>query len=376
MEENYSHVLQKLEAEDNLRTLRTGAPEGKYIFYGGRRHLNLSSNDYLGVASRAELQREFLSSLDPGRYLMGNPSSRLVTGNSTEYDELESTISSLFPGRECLVFGSGYLANCAILPALTSPDDVILADRLVHASIIEGLRLSKCTWERFRHNDPEHLESLIRKHRSRGCGKIWVVTESVFSMDGDLAPIPELVKLKHRYDLGLYLDEAHAFGVLGKRGAGLAEASGLSGEIDLTVITLGKAAASQGGAAICSHQARQLLINRARGVIFSTALPPVSLAWSSFVVSRFPYMDEERSHLAALCALFAGDSLPRPSHIIPVMAHGNREAGELAQTMRQEGYWVTPIRYPTVAKGQARVRLSLTAAMEPGELEKLVTLCR
>ncbi len=376
MERRYADILEGLAAEDNLRTLRETVPEGRHLLYGGRRYLNLSSNDYLGIATDTVLQEEFIANLEkPDRFVMGNPSSRLMTGNGPEYAALEGSLAGLFGSRECLVFGSGYLANSAILPALTSPGDVILADRLVHASIADGMRLAGCAWERFRHNDTDHLEKLINRHAGRGCGTVWVVTESVFSMDGDHAPLPELCALRERYGVRLYLDEAHAFGVYGPAGAGLAAAMGLDRCFDIIVATLSKAVASQGGFAVCNAQVKQMLVNKARGVIFSTALPPVSLMWSKFVVDRLAGMDGRRRHLAALAALIAPPGR-RPSHIVPVMAYGNGDAARLADRLRDEGYWVTPIRYPTVPKGQARVRLSLNAAMERGEIEKLARLCR
>lgn len=377
MDRKYTDILNTLAAEDNLRTLRETVPDGRYLVYGGRRYLNLSSNDYLGIGTDTELQQEFLAGLGtPGRFLMGTPSSRLMTGNGPEYTALEKSVSALFGGdRECLVFGSGYLANSAVLPVLTVPGDVILADRLVHASIVDGIRLAGCRWERFRHNDTVHLEKLIIKHLGRGCGTVWVATESVFSMDGDHAPLRELCALRERYGVRLYLDEAHAFGVYGPTGAGLASQEGLDGSFDIIVATLGKVVASQGGFTVCGAQVKKMLVNRARGVIFSTALPPISLMWSKFIVDRLPGMDGRRRHLAELAALLAPAG-GRPSHIIPIMAYGNGEAARLADRLRDEGYWVTPIRYPTVPKGEARVRLSLNAAMEIGEIEKLAGICR
>lgn len=373
METKYTGLLETLAAEDNLRQLRNLAPDGRYLIYEGRRYLNLSSNDYLGVGADTALQGEFFDSVCiPSHFVMSNPSSRLMTGNSPEYAALETAIAGLYGGdRECLVFGSGYLANSAILAALTSPGEVILADRLVHASIADSLRLSGRTWERYRHNDTGHLEKLVVKHRGRGCGDIWVVTESVFSMDGDTAPLRELTFLKEKYGLKLYLDEAHAFGVYGSAGAGLASEHGLEEQFDVIVATLGKAVASQGGFAVCTPEAKQVLVNRARGIIFSTALPPLNLMWSEFIIRRLTEMGDRRQRLRELVTVLGGQS-----HIIPVMAYGNADADRLAEKMRSEGYWVTPIRYPTVPRGEARVRLSLTAAMETPEIEKLAQLCR
>ncbi len=376
----WDRVLGELEAEDNLRVLSNLAVEGKYIYKDGKRFLNLSSNDYLGLLE-SDLQGGFWDEAESfgqgaamgmgdgrGRSGLSNPSSRLVTGNSLEYGRLEASLAELYPGRVATVLGSGYLANAGVLGALTSGEDVVLADKLVHASLIDGLKLCKCEWGRFRHNDMEHLEMLLRRHAGRN---IWVATESVFSMDGDLAPLAELVGLKQRYGFSLYLDEAHAFGVRGEKGAGLASELGLDGQVDVLVGTLGKAACSYGAFVITSELGRRMLINKMRTLIFATALPPISLAWSDFVVRRMGEFSARRERLGELVGLMGAQS-----HIAPVVTGENAAAVKLALRLQDAGFWVMPIRYPTVPKGKARVRVSLTAALTAAEIEEFKRVCK
>ena len=212
-------TLASLTAEENLRTLPEIAPEGIYIEHEGKRYLNLSSNDYLGIACR-DMHREFMHEIgESDAFLLSNPSSRLITGNSPEYTRLEQTLSDLYGGKAALVLGCGYMANSGILPAITEKGDLILADKLVHASQIDGLQLCKAEWQRFNHNDMDHLERLLVRHREH-YRNVWIVTESIFSMDGDCAPLATLQALKTKYDLKLYVDEAHAFGVCGPGGRG------------------------------------------------------------------------------------------------------------------------------------------------------------
>lgn len=297
---------------------------------------------------------------------MSNPSSRLVTGNSADYDELEAAISRLYKGKAALVFGSGYLANSGILPAVTKKGDLVLADKLVHASIIDGLRLCECDFKRFRHNDLAHLEALLRRAK----GDVWVVTESIFSMDGDLAPLREIIELKKRYGFSIYLDEAHAFGVRGG-GAGYAAEMGLGGDVEVIIGTFGKALVSTGAFVATSEIVREVLINKMRTLIFSTALPPISLQWTKMIVDLLPSLEPQRDHLRRLQKLLGGQS-----QIIPIVAGSNAAALEMALQMREEGFWVMPIRYPTVPQGQARVRISLSAGLAENDIKRFAELCK
>lgn len=375
---DYNNILSQLEQSGNLRQLHNTRSEGKYIYHEGRRYLNLSSNDYLGVACDLELQREFLSSVgNTAEFLFGSTSSRLLTGNAPSYTELEQKLASLFGREASLVFNSGYHANIGVLPALTSKGDLILADKLVHASIIDGLRLCEAKWERYRHNDLEHLERLIIKNRN-DYNRIFIVTESVFSMDGDIADLPALCDLKERYGATLYVDEAHAFGAVGRHGLGLCEESNTSQRIDLIVGTFGKAIASQGAYLVADREVVSYLVNTMRPLIFTTALPPISLHWTSFVVDALEGMATDRAKLVALGNLLrselerVGAETRGCSHIVPVVAGENHEAIRLAELMKGKGFWALPIRYPTVPKGEARIRISLNPQITEEEVSEII----
>ncbi len=363
-------TIEKLAMQDNLRSIRMLRSEGKYLSDGEKRYLNLSSNDYLGLTEPV-FQQQFFEQLPSGeRFLMSNPASRLMTGNSPEYEMLESSLEAIYPGKRALVLGSGYLTNTAILSSLTEKGDLILADKYVHASIIDGLALCPCDWTRYRHNDLDHLESLLKKH-CRPDRVVWVATESLFSMDGDLAPLLNLIDLKRRYGFYLYLDEAHAFGAMGQNGTGCAVDAGVLDEVDVLVGTFGKAMASYGAFAIVSAAARQLLVNRMRSLIFSTALPPLTLLWSDFLVRRLPEFEDRREHLRRLAAQFG----PRATHIIPLIMGENAAALRLAEELKKRGYWTMAVRYPTVPLGRARVRVSLSAALDAEDVQNFRKLC-
>ena len=238
---NYQTILSELEASGNLRRLPEVTHEGRWIEREGQRMLNLSSNDYLGLATRSDLQAEFLASEAAQRWPLSSSSSRLLTGNFTVYTALEQRIARDFGREAALLFNSGYHANTGILPALADKQTLILADKLVHASLIDGIRLGEAPFSRYRHNDYTQLERLLAKNTST-YETIIVVTESVFSMDGDVADLPRLVALKRQYpNVMLYVDEAHAIGVRGERGLGVAEECGCIEQIDLLVGTFGKA---------------------------------------------------------------------------------------------------------------------------------------
>lgn len=374
---NFDSQLLELEQIGNLRKLRSSVSEGKYLHFEGKCFLNLSSNDYLGVACRTDWQEEFMQLVSSCRTLtLGSTSSRLLTGGSPIFFELEQKLANAFGKEAALVFNSGYHANIGILPALSSKRDLILADKLVHASIIDGLKLCDAHWERFRHNDLEHLERLLVKNRA-SYDRVFIVTESVFSMDGDLANLLALCELKQKYDAFLYVDEAHAFGVLGAKGLGLCELTNTTLQIDLIVGTFGKAAASQGAYLVANRSTVDFLVNSMRSLIFSTAMAPISVMWTSFVVDRLAFMADERHRLERLGCLLreqlgaVGAATRGCSHVVPIVVGDNQLAISLAQNLQENGFWVLPIRYPTVPKGEARVRVSLTPAITDDEIYKL-----
>lgn len=369
--------LQHLEEHNNLRRLPKMVHDGRHVIVNGARMLNLSSNDYLGLASDRSLREEFLRTLTPDTFLPASSSSRLLTGNFTVYEELEAELAHLFGTEAALIFNSGYHANTGILPAVSDARTLILADKLVHASLIDGIRLSAAKCVRYRHNDLAQLERLLKEHHS-AYRRIIIVTESIFSMDGDRADLQALAGLKRRYDnVLLYVDEAHAFGVRGKRGLGCAEESGCIRDIDFLVGTFGKAAASVGAYIVCRKTVREYLVNRMRTLIFTTGLPPVNIAWTLFVVRRLADMQERREHLAHIGrtlreALQArGYICPGASHIVPMIVGQSADTVLQAEALQRHGFYALPVRPPTVPEGTSRIRFSLTAEIRSEEIEEL-----
>jgi 8-amino-7-oxononanoate synthase len=356
----------------NLRCLTNSHTHGQFVRINGIDHLNLSSNDYLGIAADFKLQKEFLQLQNfDNEFLLSNSSSRLMTGNN-EYIGLESELEKLYPQKRALVLGSGFLTNLGILPAVTTSNDLIIADKLVHASIIDGIKLSSAHLERYRHNDTDHLEKILLKHRAN-FKRVFIVTESIFSMDGDFAPLKELTEIKERFDCLLYIDEAHAFGLYGYRGAGVASAQKLDDKIDFIVATFGKALASQGAMVVCNETWHKLLINKMRTLIFSTALPPISLRWTKFVLENHERFEPNRRHLETLKHIIKNNlSAKIESHIFPIMVGDSTLAVNMATELRQKGFWVMPIRRPTVPPGTERLRISLSAAIDSNQLENFV----
>lgn len=365
MYQRLEQYLGELTGAQMLRQLPSVRTDGAYIEFEGQRLLNLSSNDYLGIATRGDWRSEVLAdAAELGG--AGSTSSRLMTGNSQEYERLESLMAERFGREAALIFGSGYHMNLGILPALAGTDTVVLADRLVHASMIDGIRLSGCRFERFRHNDLNHLERLLCKYSS--VSEIIVMVESIYSMDGDVADLPALVDLKRRYgQVRLYVDEAHAIGVRGATGLGLAEETGTIGDIDFLLGTFGKALASMGGYIVCDDVVKRYLVNRCRSLIFSTALPPLSVRFAHRVFEALPSYTTERERLAAYTMELhealsrLGLQTPSTSHIVPIVVGEAREAVRLAEQVKALGYFVLPIRPPTVPQGSCRLRLSLTS---------------
>lgn len=378
--EIFAAEIEKLKAGDNFRSLPQASHEGKYIFSDGKKMLNLSSNDYLGIASEGKLWKEFVSTAEIGNGLPSSSSSRLLTGNFPEYEELENSLAALFGRESVLVFNSGYHANTGILPALCGHDALILADKLVHASIIDGIRLSGADYIRYRHNDYMQLERLVRDN-SLKYKTIFIVTESIFSMDGDEADLARLAEIKQTYgNVMLYVDEAHAFGARGEKGTGCAEEQGVGGEIDLLVGTFGKAAASVGAYVVCDNIIREYLVNKMRTLIFSTALPPINVKWTNFVINRIPSMKERRERLGGISAKLRdtlrhkGIDTPSTSHIIPVITGDSGKAILKAKNLQDAGFYVLPVRPPTVPAGSSRLRLSMTADITNEDMERLSKL--
>lgn len=367
--------LEALAASGNLRSLPQVKHDGKWIEREGRRMLNLSSNDYLGLAADVELRKEFLEQLTPETFLPTSSSSRLLTGNFSAYDRLETLLVDLYHKEAALVFNCGYHANNGILPALCDKHCLIVADKLVHASLIDGLRLGTAPYLRFPHNDYERLEKILAREAA-GHETVVVVVESIYSMDGDRADLARLVELKKQFpNVWLYVDEAHGVGAFGETGLGLAEETGTLADIDLLVGTFGKALASAGAFVVCSQVVRQYLINKMRPFIFTTALPPVTVEWTEFIVRRLSAMTDRREHLRKLeSGLAAARSFSRQtitSQIVPFTVGESSRAVRLAEALQHRGFYVLPVRPPTVPAGTSRLRFSLTAALSDEEVKDL-----
>ena len=377
--DHYAEQLDQFKQQGNFRQFTANQQQGKWITIQDRTMLNLASNDYLGLAADLNLREEFLDTLKIERALFSSSSSRLLTGNFAEYEQFENSLSIAF-GRAALLFNSGYHMNIGILPALCDSKTVILADKLVHASMIDGIRLSNAQYVRYRHNDLQHLEQLLQKyHHDEQVERIIVVTESIFSMDGDETDLAALAQLKQRFaKTMLYVDEAHAIGVRGEQGLGCAEQYGVLDQIDFLVGTFGKAIASVGGYIICDSIIRDYLINKMRPLIFSTALPPISMAWSDFIFNKVLSMQQQRQHLAEIsqylqqAVIAKGFSSPSSSHIIPVIVGESQAAIEKARYVQQQGFYAMPVRPPTVPQNSSRLRISLTSLVQKNELQQLV----
>lgn len=366
--ERYKKKLETIQEAGNYRTLRDIEHNGFLIHDDGREMLNLSSNDYLGLSSNPRLMDEFRAETDVRALPYSAVSSRLLSGNHQYYKMLEDDLAEWYDKEAALVFNSGYHANIGILPALAGKRDLIIADKLVHASIIDGIRLSDAQMLRYRHLDYDHLRNILFQHREE-YENVFIVTESVFSMDGDIADLQQLCEIKKEFDAFLYVDEAHAVGARGTNGLGCCEEQACIEEIDFIVGTFGKAFASMGAFVVCENLFRDYLVNTQRSLIFTTALPPVNVAWTRFILNRMPDFYDLRIKLAntghQLRQILQerGFETRGESHIVPMVCGSNESSIEMSELLRDNGFFVLPVRYPTVPKNEARIRFSLNASI-------------
>ena len=377
MFERYKKELQELKQNFCERKLISLKKDGKYIFEGNKKYLNLSSNDYLGIAEDRKILKKFLKIAD---FSMGAASSRLLTGSSYVYAKLECLLSALYRKDRALIFNSGYHANTGIMSALLSKKDVVFCDKLNHASILDGIKLSEAKMFRYKHLDYNHLEELLQKNRNDYETAI-IVTESLFSMDGDIADLNKLIELKNKYNAILVVDEAHAFGVYGNRGLGLAEEQNCIEDIDLIVGTFGKAIGSMGAFCTGHEVLINYLINKCRPLIFSTAIPEINIAFSYYVITEvIPNLKKERKELIKTSAKLReslvsyGLKTTGSSHIVPVILGENQTAVNVSKELINNGYYLLPVRYPTVATNSARIRISLRADISCEDIESIPSL--
>lgn len=360
-------------ALDSYRSIKAKNQKALEIIVDGHSYVNLSSNDYLGLAQDMSIVHEFYESTDFKNIRLSSSGSPLLTGAHDSYEKANSAIQNLF-GRSALFFNSGFAANSGVISALSDADTLIIADKLAHASMIDGLTGAKGKYLRFAHNDYDHLERLIKSNLDK-YDNILVVTEAVFSMDGDRADIKKLCELKKQYsNVYLYVDEAHSFCVFADNGAGLCASLGVVNEIDFILTTFGKGLGSQGACLIANQTAVNYLINTTRSLIFSTALSPLSFEHNAFMIEYMQKRNDLRERLYKIseyihqtikdCSL---ENLSQ-SQIIPVLTYSNENALKACSLFREKGFYAMPIRHPTVPQNKARLRLSLSAALSDDEV--------
>jgi 8-amino-7-oxononanoate synthase len=398
MQDLFAKQLEALRAASLDRHLREiSSSQGPEIQIAGRRFLNFSSNDYLGLANDSRLRDAAIDAVN--EFGIGAGASRLISGTQSPHLGLEHALAKWKGTNAALCFSSGYAAALGTIPALVTKNDVVLVDKLCHASLIDGAKLSGAILRVFPHNNLRKLEAHLQWARRAHPGKrVLIVTESVFSMDGDRAPLPDLVQLKKAFGALLVLDEAHAVGVIGPHGRGLAAAEKSSDNVDVQMGTLSKALGASGGYICGSDSLIDWLINRARSFIYSTAPPPAIAAAALAAVNFLSSPEGEERRLLLwkrirltrelLLSLNVGSrdtSSKRPtlnaqrstlnensgSAIFPLIVGDEQAALDLATALKSEGFLVPAIRYPTVARGSARLRITVTAAHEKNQIRSL-----
>ena len=387
MSDIYARQLEALRARSLDRYLREiSSPSGTIVDLEGKRLINFSSNDYLGLANDPQLREAATKAI--AEFGIGAGASRLISGTQSPHVRLETALAKWKETEAALCFSSGYAAALGTIPALVDKNDVIILDKLCHASLIDGAKLSGATLRVFPHNHLGKLKSHLEWGRQKNsAARIVIITESVFSMDGDRAPLPEIVKLKMDFGAQLFLDEAHAVGVIGRNGRGLAFEENLSQEVDVQMGTLSKALGVSGGYVCGSRSLIEWLVNRARSFIYSTAPPPALPAAARAAVeflgsaegeerrlllgARIKLMDKSLPADSATTARSNRPGDPDRSAIFPWIIGDERRALDLAAALRDEGFFVPAIRHPTVAKGSARLRITVTAAHSEEQIHSL-----
>ncbi|KJS31546.1 MAG: 8-amino-7-oxononanoate synthase [Desulfatitalea sp. BRH_c12] len=359
------HQVRELQAVENA--------EGSWVRVGGRAMVNFCSNDYLGLAGHPALKQRAADYIK--RYGAGSGASRLVCGNHVFFAPVEERLAALKGAEAAMVFNSGFQANVSILAALADRESLILSDRLNHNSLIQGARLARCRIEIFDHNDLDHLQALLEKSSGRGFSRIFIVTESIFSMDGDQCPIDDMVSLARRFGAILVVDEAHATGVIGLRGMGLTCGKG----VDVVIGTFSKGCGAFGAYVACSRKVRDYLINCCAGIIYSTALPPAVLGAISGALALIPEMDAERHRLHGQ-ADFLRNSLHRlgwdcgrsTTQIVPVIVGKESDTLALSEWLKKNDIFASAIRPPTVEENKSRIRLTVTLLHCEADMQRVV----
>ncbi|MCD8378175.1 MAG: pyridoxal phosphate-dependent aminotransferase family protein, partial [Candidatus Gastranaerophilales bacterium] len=374
---SYENELKKLKESGMYRQIpEITKKNGVNIIMNGRELLNLSSNDYLNFSTNEDLAKEFMEDfLNNPHCRFSSASARLLSGTSAVYRDLEQVLADLFGKEAALIFNTGYQCNLGVVSTLARGGDVIFSDKLNHASIIDGIKLSGADFHRYKHLDYDHLEELLEKHRSK-YDKALIVSETIFSMDGDVADISRLVELKKKYNAILMLDEAHAFCTMDDNFAGMSDGNS---DVDIVTATFGKALGSFGAFVVSNKTIINYLINKARSFIFSTSIPPINIAWTKWLLTeKLDYISEQKMKLAKIIIGIhkylksTGVETASESQIIPLVFRDEKKTVEIAEQLMSMGYYVMPIRPPTVPPNTSRLRLSLTADMDFESIKSLI----
>jgi 8-amino-7-oxononanoate synthase len=373
--ETIKEFLNQRQKEGLLRKLRPAAMRrAGRIRFGDREYVDLSSNDYLGLSGHPKMIEAAREAAQ--NYGVGSSASRLLSGDLDICHELEEK-AARFKGKEkALLFNSGYQANVGIISALYGEGDCVFSDKLNHASIVDGLLMSGAKFFRFKHNDTAHLEALLARERAKFKNAM-IITETIFSMDGDRPDLKSIAALKTKFDCKLMVDEAHATGIFGKNGGGVVEEDGLTDNVDMIMGTFGKALGSFGAYLAASGQVIDYMINNCRSFVYSTALSPVTVACNLKAIELIKEEPHRRVKLLEAADYLRGAlekkgfEVKGSSQIIPVIIGDNHSAVKMAEALQKKGYWVLPIRPPTVPQGEARLRFSLTFDHNLSILEKL-----
>lgn len=368
-------ALDERAAQGLLRRRSTvQSPQAPHIIVDGQPCLSFCSNDYLGLANHPQL----IAALQQGaqQYGAGAGAAHLVSGHTRPHERLEHALADFAGKPAALLFSTGYMANLGVVQALVGKADTVFADKLNHASLNDAMQLSRANIRRYRHNDMAQLGLLLEQTSG---GRKLIITDAVFSMDGDLAALPEILDLCERHDAWLLVDDAHGFGVLGERGQGSLAHSGIASSRIIYMATLGKAAGVFGAFVAADRVVVETLLNHARSYIYTTATPPALAEALLASLQLIEHGDGLRAHLRRLIAQLRGGLrdlrwplMPSDTAIQPLLIGDNRATLDLSRQLRERGIWVAAIRPPTVAQGTARLRITLSAAHDAADVERLI----
>mgnify|MGYP000865971396 CR=1 FL=1 len=374
----FSEELEEIKSCGLYRSLKEiNSPQEKELIVDGKTCINFSSNNYLGLATSISNKNDIIKAIN--KWGIGGGASRLVSGNFECYNKLEKELAEFKSRESSLVFATGYMANVGLISSIANEETVIIIDRLNHASIIDGIRLSRTKLYVYKHCNADSLEGVLK--RSKKYKRILVITDSIFSMDGDIAPLKDITFLCEKFGAGLIVDEAHAFGVFGKKGAGIMSMYSLEGKAMIDMGTFSKSAGCLGGYVACDNIMREIMINKARSIIYTTGLPPCIIEANRSALNLIKNSEDKRIKLAEL-SNYLRNKLKKlgyntgnsTTQIIPVILGDNETVIMYQNKLFEQGFFVPAIRFPTVPKDTARLRLSLTSGHTIEDIDNFVDI--